>query len=79
MTDSAWMAWAKQHYNTDEAGVRKLMSDRLKAGREKYQQEVRDGKRKHVTPFSDPEVARKAGAKGKSVRFGKEYNNTDAD
>ena len=64
MTDrmkEAWMDMMKAKYNTDEAGVRKIMSDRQKKG---MASPKRKGK-PHVAGFSNSNIASQAGKKSK--------------
>lgn len=74
MSSDSWMAWAMEHYNTDEAGVKKIMTERAKLGPKVREARLRAQGKKHRGGFSDPEFARKAGALGKAKRFGKSEN-----
>lgn len=71
MSSEAWMEWAKQTYNTDEAGVRQLMSDKAKISAQKKRERMSQGI-KPVGGFSNVEVAKEAGKKGRTARWKKD-------
>lgn len=73
MTNDLWLAWATQHYNTDEAGVRKIMTDRAKRGPAARKAKLQKGET-YRGGFNNAKTAKEAGDKGRQTRYNKEYN-----
>lgn len=64
----AWYAEMRAKYNTNDDGVRKIMRDRQKKS---MASPKRLGK-PHRGGFSNPELARAAGMKGRKTRWAKD-------